>query len=122
MIDVNNLRIYKLSREVSRDILDRAKIFPKEERYGLTSQMKRAVISIGANIAEGTGRSTIKDCLRFLYIALGSLKETLHYVEISREADFISEKIFLELKGKLEKLRKMIISFIKNSSPLLQSP
>jgi len=115
MVNVNNLRIYKLAREIGKDVYRITKNFPAEERYGLTSQMRRAAISIGANISEGAGRRTKTDFHRFLFIARGSIKETTHYMGVSRENTLITQETFIDLSDKLDKLGRMITLFVRNS-------
>jgi four helix bundle protein len=66
--------------------------FPKDEIYGLTSQMRRASSSVSANIAEGFGRGTRKDQAHFYHIALGSLFETKNFIYLSAKLDFIEQK------------------------------
>jgi len=65
--------------------------FPKEERFGLTQQMRRAAVSAAANIAEGYGRRTVRDLLHFLYQARGSLNEVEYYVHLSHRLGYLDE-------------------------------
>lgn len=73
------------------------KAFPREELFGLTSQVRRAVISVVANIVEGQARASKKEFLQFLYIANGSLVEVEYYIELSKDLGYIDEKSFLLL-------------------------
>ena len=96
--------VYKLSES-----------FPKEEIYALTSQIKRASVSIPSNIAEGFGRQTDKSFNHFLNIARGSLFELETQLIIAKELGFLFDnKIFLELLSLIEEESKMINSFSKN--------
>lgn len=115
MIDVTRFRIYEIATGLAEDIYKITKDFPAEEKYGVTSQIRRAVISIGANIAEGAGRSTKTDFHRFLFIALGSLYETKHHLDMSVKLSFIEKEKIADINDKLDKLKRMIINFIKNS-------
>jgi len=88
--------------------------FPKEELYGISSQIKRSVISIPSNIAEGVGRFTPKDSLRFFYISRGSLYELETQLYLSFDLKFISE---IELKATLEQItivNKLLSGFINH--------
>ncbi len=123
MVDVNKLKIYALSKEIVSDIYLLTRSFPAQEMYGITSQIRRSAISVGANIVEGAGRETQKDFHRFLFISIGSLNETKYYLEISQENNFINQNDFIKVYNKIELLRKMLLSFIKNSrSPPLLHP
>ena len=116
MINLEKIEIYKLACEVGKEVRELTKVFPKEEKYVMIPQIKRAVTSIGANIAEGAGKKTKTDRQRFLFIARGSLNETRFYIELAKELKFISLEIFLKIDDKLDKLGRMITLFIKNSS------
>jgi four helix bundle protein len=85
-------------------------MFPKEEIYGLTSQIRRAGISYPSNIAEGAARSSKKEFAQFLYIALGSLSEAETQLIIAEKLGYLNAKDLLE---EIESLRRMTLSFIK---------
>jgi four helix bundle protein len=87
--------------------------FPDNERYGLTSQIKRSAISIPSNIAEGYGRNYRKDYLRFLQIARGSLFENQTQLEIALNLDFLKEIELQEIKELSLEVEKMLNSLIK---------
>jgi len=95
--------VYKLTRG-----------FPKEEIYALTSQLKRASVSIPSNIAEGFGRQTDKSFNHFLNISRGSLNEIETQLIIAKELDFISDILFNEIMFLIEEESKMINAFSKN--------
>ncbi len=94
------LRIYVITKN-----------FPKEELYGITSQMRRAAASISANISEGCGRKTRADLMRFLVIALGSLNETENFLLLARDLKYLTLKDFEMIDTDLIEVRKMLISF-----------
>jgi four helix bundle protein len=85
-------------------------VFPHEEMYGLTAQIKKSAISIPSNIAEGAARGTRNEYLRFLYISLGSLSELETQLEIAKRLRFITE---VEIMSEVEILRKKMLNFIK---------
>ena len=95
------------------------KCFPKDEQYGLTSQLKRSIVSVAANIVEGRGKATDKDFLKFLYIANGSLDESRCYYEIALELGFIKQNQFDFIEDKRREvgylLYKLITSIKKAS-------
>ncbi len=82
--------------------------FPSDERFGLTSQMRRASVSISSNIAEGSGRVSDKDFGRFIEIAYGSVMEVVSQAEIAQRQNFLSTEHRNELNGKAEELARML--------------
>lgn len=113
MQDMKELRVWQEAKNFCLDVYSITAVFPKEEVYGITSQLRRASASIGANIAEGSGRSTQKDFAHFLHISLGSTKECEHFLIISKELGYIPSDEFKRLYEKLETIRGMLIVFIK---------
>lgn len=87
--------------------------FPAREMYGLSSQLRRAAISVPSNIAEGRRRSTTADFAHFLYIAYGSLAEIETQLLISKELKFISHKEYEELRVSIVEIGKMLHGMIK---------
>src|SRR3989344_4501575 len=90
------------------------KLFPKEELFALTTQMRRCAISITSNIAEGFSRRNRREKNQFYYIALGSLTELQNQVIIAKELGYISEKIFIHLDEQMIRLHKLINGLIKS--------
>ena len=97
MMDYKKLNVWQFSRALASKVYMKTKDFPKEERYGLTNQIRRCVISIPANIAEGCGRRSNKDTLRFLYISRGSIYELETHLFISLDLDLIGQDVFEDL-------------------------
>jgi four helix bundle protein len=87
--------------------------FPKEEMYGLTSQLRRASVSIPANIAEGCGRSSDAELAHFLHISLGSTSEVDYYLLLVRDLGWIKPEDYQRLSEEIDEIRRMLISFIK---------
>ncbi len=90
-----------------------AKELPKNEEYGLINQLKRAVVSIAANIAEGAARQTKREFTQFLYIARGSISEVDTYIEIGTRLGYISDK-WAEIDKKMMRIDKMITGLIQS--------
>jgi len=86
------------------------KDFPHEERYGLTSQIRRASVSIATNIAEGCGRGSDVDFARFLQISIGSACEVEYLLRLSHDLEYLSNKDHAFLDQSLVEVRKMLIS------------
>ena len=87
--------------------------FPKEEMFGLTSQIRRSSVSIPSNIAEGCGREGTKDFLRFLYISLGSIFEMQTQLEIAKNIIYINEAEFNLLYEDSREIERMLASLIR---------
>ena len=109
-----DLEIYQISVEIAIEVYRLTKKFPKEETYGITDQLKRAVTSIGANIAEGFGRFYFKDKLVFFYHSRGSLFEVKHFLEISIRMEYITEEEKNNLFSKLNNLTVKLNNFINS--------
>ena len=105
-----DLEIWKTGIDLVEVIYKITETFPKNEVYGLVSQMRRAAVSIPSNIAEGAARKGKAEYMQFLYIALGSLSEIETQIIIAKRLSFISdENILLSI----EELRKKLLNFIK---------
>lgn len=92
-----NLDAWKLASELAVKVYSVSNSFPDSQRYGLTTQLHRAVVSISANIAEGFGRHATKEYLRFLFYARGSLTETQSHLRIANLLGFLGEPELNEL-------------------------
>lgn len=109
-----DLLIWKKGLTIVSLVYQLVKTFPKEEIYALSSQLKRASVSIPSNIAEGYGKNTDKSFGHFLSIARGSLYEVETQLIIAKELGFIEdEKMYQELIGQIEEESKMINAFSK---------
>ena len=93
MRDYTKIEAWKLADDLTVAIYERTKSFPKEELYGLTSQIRRAAYSVPANIAEGASRESKKDYLHFLYIARGSLSEAQYFIHLTQRLGYISDVV-----------------------------
>jgi four helix bundle protein len=108
------LDVWKKSIELVKRIYELTKTFPKIEEYGLTNQMRRAAISIPANISEGAARQTKKEFIQFLHMAQGSLSELDTHLEISLRLGYIKEISLQELSVLMNNIDKMITGLIKS--------
>ena len=107
------LKIWNKGIEIVKDVYETVSKFPKNEVYGLTSQMQRCSVSIPSNIAEGFNRSHNKEYKQFLYIALGSCAELETQLEIAMELNYIVEQRKTLLLEKLDHESRMLTSLIK---------
>jgi four helix bundle protein len=103
-----NLEVWKRSIEFVKDIYRLTKAFPDDEKFGLASQIRRAAVSIPANVAEGSSRRSDKEFDRFLSIAFGSLSELVTLLIISESQGYIPAGRFAVLKNELEEISRML--------------
>ncbi len=118
MSNFRNLLIWQKSMVLVTKIYTVTNNFPKEEVFGFTSQIKRSAISIPSNIAEGLGRESSQEFLRFLKISIGSLFELQTQLEIAKNIIYLDEETFNNLYEDTRELERMIVSFtnkIKNN-------
>lgn len=108
MRDYQQLAFWQRSHQLTFKIYKATKTFPKEEIYGLTSQMRRSSSSVPTNIAEGCGRMSNAELKRFLTIAAGSLSELNYQLILSKDLQYLSETLFKELLDETIQIRKMI--------------
>jgi four helix bundle protein len=111
MRNYRQFEIWRLGHELALSVYHVAGTFPNEERYGLSSQMRRAAVSVPANIAEGSGRPSYADFARFLGIALGSLSEVDYYVVIAKDLGYVDVATASEMGLKIAELRRMMTRF-----------
>jgi four helix bundle protein len=95
------------------ELYEKSAGFPKQEIYGLTSQLRRAAVSVPANIAEGCGRSTGADFARFLQIAMGSACELEYYLILARDLQFLSASDADALEQELSQIKRMFTSLAR---------
>jgi four helix bundle protein len=108
------LDVWKKGIEIVDVVYKMTGTFPKEERYGLASQMQRAAVSIASNIAEGFARQHTKEYQQFCYIALGSCAELETQLIIAQRRNYVSSEAFSELEDYLDHESRMLMNLIKS--------
>lgn len=103
-----DLRVYKEAKLLVREVYSLMNKFPKYETYALGDQLRRAVVSVPSNIAEGSGRFSIKEKIHFIEIAYGSLTETLCQLDIAHDLEYISDKEFDDEKERIDVIGKQL--------------
>ncbi len=89
MRDYTKIEAWRLADDLAVAVYKQTRAFPREELYGLTTQLRRAVVSVAANIAEGASRESKRDYLHFLYISRGSLAETRYYIHLAHRLGYL---------------------------------
>lgn len=103
-----DLQVYQESKLLVREVYSLLDKFPKTETYALGDQLRRAVVSVPSNIAEGSGRFSNKEKIHFIEIAYGSLTETLCQLDIAHDLDYIKDKEFEYEKEKIDVIGKQL--------------
>ena len=111
MFRFEKLDVWQKAVEYADLIYEVTRNFPVEERFGLTSQLRRSAVSVSSNIAEGTSRQSDVDLARFIEIAYGSLLESVSEMEIAKRQGFLSDEMFKKTYKKAESLAKMLSGF-----------
>jgi four helix bundle protein len=111
-----DLIVWQKSMCLVEEVYEVTRAMPKEEQFGLTNQVRRAVVSIPSNIAEGNGRGTTTDYIRFLQIARGSLFETQTQLEIAAKLGFLPESSMTPLLALSNEIERMLNSVISKLS------
>jgi four helix bundle protein len=109
-----DLEVWKKSISMVTEINDVTRRFPKDELYSMVSQIRRAAISIPANISEGCARRSSREYQQFLYISLGSASELDTHLIISQNLKFCESEALLKLQESVEEIKKMLMGLIKS--------
>ncbi|MFZ0771887.1 MAG: four helix bundle protein [Candidatus Sulfotelmatobacter sp.] len=112
MQNFRNLKVWERAHALTLDVYQSSKLFPREEMYGLTSQMRRASASIGANIAEGACRRGDIDFARFLQIAAGSASELEYHLLLARDLNLLRSPDYERLSGQAVEVKRMLASLM----------
>lgn len=124
MSGFRQLVVWQKSYDLTLKIYKSSVSFPNEERYGITSQLRRAAYSIPSNIAEGYERNHRKEYLQFLHIAKGSLGELETFLMLCRDLKYVSDESYLDLENQRAEIGKMLKGLIHSlsSKPLTHDP
>ncbi len=109
-----NLIAWQKAKDLALDVYRCTRKFPKDETYGLTSQMRRAAVSVPSNIAEGKGRRSRKDFAHFLYQARGSLLELETQLSIARDLEYLDALTFNNTLGKAEEVGRILNGLVNH--------
>ena len=111
--DFHNLLVWQKSHACTLLVYKLTKSFPDDERFGLTSQLRRSVSSIPANLAEGCGRGSDQDFARFVQIAMGSAAEVEYHLLLAKDLDYIGADDFTKLTSTIQEVKRMLASLLK---------
>src|ERR1022692_4242127 len=114
MEDFKDLRVWAKAHELTLGIYQKTRTFPKDEMYGLTSQLRRAPASIGANIAEGCGRRSDAEMRRFVQIARGSANEVEYHLLLAKDLNFLTTDEHRDLEAKVLEIQRMLASLVQS--------
>jgi four helix bundle protein len=112
--DFKELKVSRKAYDLSLAVYEASRSFPREEMYGLTSQLRRAAVSIGANIAEGCGRRSDGELVRFLQIARGSSSEVEHHLLLARDLKFLQAATHQDIEKRLQEVQRMLTSLVSS--------
>ena len=110
----DKLEVYQKARKLVKQVYLLIKNFPNEEKYALCDQIRRAVISVPSNIAEGCGRMSIKERIHFIEISYGSLMELYCQIQLACDLEYISEEQFTKISQEIEEVARMLSGFRKS--------
>lgn len=109
-----DLEAWRIAIDLARDVYEATKRYPREEQFGLVSQMRRSVVSIASNIAEGAARNGRREFVQFLYIALGSASELDTQIEISRVCGIADRQHLENLQDRAATVKRLIYGLIRS--------
>jgi len=121
MRNYRDLEVWKYSHKLTLELYQASRKFPKEEMFGLTSQLGRAAISVGANLAEGCGRRTTAEFARFIRIAMGSASELDYHLLLCRDFKFLTDAFYDRTSKELIRVRKMLSALLASVEMQVQT-
>lgn len=113
MKDFRKLKVWEKSHSLTLAVYKATALFPKDELYGLTSQIRRSSVSITANIAEGCGRAGDTEFARFLQIAMGSASELEYHLLLAHDLGFLNDSDYHQLNSETTEVKKVLTSLIR---------
>ena len=113
MRDFRELKVWEKAHRLTLRLYKLTRSFPKDERYGLTAQIRRAAASIGANIAEGCGRRTPGDFARLLQVAVGSGSELQYHLLLASDLEYMPRQEYEQLDRSTAEVKRMLTTFIR---------
>jgi four helix bundle protein len=116
--DFKDVKVWTKAHELTLSVYQVTRRFPREELYGLTSQLRRSAVSIGANIAEGCGRRSDGEFGRFLQIARGSASEVEYHLLLARDLGFLAAAEYVSLQHRIDEVERMLTSFVQRIQPI----
>jgi four helix bundle protein len=114
MRDHRKLRAFELADEFAIAVYAATKTFPKEEQFGLTSQIRRAAVSIASNIVEGSARHSQADYVRFLDMAFGSVREVQYQLTIAQRLGYLSQEIAARLDSQADETARVLAGLLNS--------
>lgn len=121
MKDFKELKVWAKAHRLTIDVYVATRNFPRDELYGLTSQLRRSAASIGANIAEGCGRRSDGEFTRFLQIARGSASELEYHLLLAHDLRFLADAHFRHLEDETFEVERMLTALVQRVQPLPRS-
>src|SRR5436309_5837813 len=121
MRNYRDLQVWKKAHDLTLELYRVSQRFPREEIYGITGQLRRAAVSIGANLAEGCGRRTSSELARFVRIAMGSASELDYHLLLCRDLGYMKDEDFKRVESELTEVRKMLTSFLNSIEAQIES-
>ena len=112
MRDFREIKVWAKAHLLTLEVYKVTATFPREETYGLTSQLRRSAASIPANIAEGFGRGGNVELARFLQIGMGSASEVEYHILLARDLNLLSKKIYDDLNGRIVEVKRMLAALL----------
>ncbi|PKL74533.1 MAG: hypothetical protein CVV27_20030 [Candidatus Melainabacteria bacterium HGW-Melainabacteria-1] len=113
MHDYQKLNVWKQAHAWVVEVYRKSGGFPGEERFGLTSQLRRAAVAVPTNLVEGCGRRSGKDVSHFVQIAIGSSNESEYLLHLARDLGYLDSQVAEQLMSEISSIRKQLISFQK---------